>query len=115
MKVAINRCWGGFGLSKEANDLMASWGHPGALHEIKWREEEYAKHPKRAGLYDNSFNPHCDRHDPLLIKAIETLGEEKASGDLGKVHIVEIPDGVQYEIDDYDGMETIHEQHRSWP
>ena len=26
----------------------------------------------------------------------------------------EIPDDVEWEIDDYDGIETIHEVHRSW-
>ena len=28
--------------------------------------------------------------------------------------IVEIPDGIEWEIDDYDGIETIAETHRTW-
>ena len=28
--------------------------------------------------------------------------------------IVEIPDGVQWEITEYDGKECIKEKHRSW-
>jgi len=49
-----------------------------------------------------------------LIAAIEKVGENKASGKLAKVRIVDIPDGVKWEIDEYDGIETIHECHRSW-
>jgi hypothetical protein len=55
-----------------------------------------------------------DRADPVLIAVIEELGSEKASGDFAKLHIVEIPDGVDWEIDEYDGIESISEKHRSW-
>ncbi len=34
--------------------------------------------------------------------------------ELSKLQIVSIPDGVSFYIDDYDGMESIHEDHRSW-
>lgn len=54
-----------------------------------------------------------DRHDPLLIRIVEELGE-KASGGFAKLKIVEIPDGTNYEIDEYDGMESVHEVHQSW-
>ena len=42
------------------------------------------------------------------------LGNKKASGELSKLSIVEVPDDIQWEIDDYDGMESVHELHRSW-
>lgn len=54
-----------------------------------------------------------DRSDPLLIQTVEELGEE-ANGAYAKLRVIEIPDGVSYEIDDYDGIESIHETHRSW-
>jgi len=53
------------------------------------------------------------RSDPDLVKVVEELGEE-ANGMCSKLKIVEIPDNVNYEIDEYDGMESIHEVHRSW-
>ena len=28
--------------------------------------------------------------------------------------IIEIPDDIEWEIDNYDGIESIHEKHRSW-
>jgi hypothetical protein len=55
-----------------------------------------------------------DRTDKKLIKVIEKLGSEKASGACAKLEIVEIPDGVDWEIDDYDGIESIHEKHQVW-
>ncbi len=54
-----------------------------------------------------------DRTDPLLIQVVEELGKE-ANGGCAELEIVEIPDGVDYEIEDYDGIESIHERHRSW-
>ncbi len=54
-----------------------------------------------------------DRTNPLLIQVIKELGEA-ASGQCASLKIVEIPDGVDWEIDEYDGNESIHEKHRSW-
>ena len=86
MKVVINRCWGGFGLSDKAIEMFKALGG------------------------DNYYS---DRDDPILVKVVETLGEE-ANGDYSSLKVVEIPDDVDYYIDDYDGMETIEECHRSW-
>jgi hypothetical protein len=78
----------------------------GASREERTKyNDEYEKH----GIDSSPKN----RHDPILVRVVEELGEE-ASGKMAKLHIVEIPDGVEYEIDDYDGMESIHETHRSW-
>lgn len=46
------------------------------------------------------------REDPILIQVIETLGS-KANGYCADLSIQEIPDGSRYEIDEYDGWETI--------
>ncbi len=54
-----------------------------------------------------------NRSHPLLIKVCEQLGE-KANGRFADLKIVEIPDGIEYEIDEYDGLESIHEKHQSW-
>jgi hypothetical protein len=53
------------------------------------------------------------RDDPTLIHVIEELGKA-ANGPFAELKIVEIPENVEWEIDDYDGMESIHECHRSW-
>lgn len=54
-----------------------------------------------------------DRSDPLLVRVVEELGDA-ASGAHAALKIIEIPDGVEYEIHDYDGMESVHEKHESW-
>lgn len=54
-----------------------------------------------------------ERTDPNLIKVVENLGEE-ANGPSSRLKVVEIPDDVDWYIEDYDGVETIHEKHRIW-
>lgn len=54
-----------------------------------------------------------DRSNPLLIKVVDELGE-RANGACAQLNIVEIPDGIEWEIDNYDGNESINEKHRSW-
>lgn len=88
MKIVVNRCYGGFGLSEEAFKFLG----------LKWEGYEYAD---------------IERTDPKLVECVETLGD-KANGSYAKLEVIEIPDGTEYEIDDYDGIETIHEVHQSW-
>ena len=101
MKIAINKCYGGFGLSKA---VYAELG-------IKWDGYGYLGN---GDLGITSDNYEAYRKDPRLIAAIEKLGERKASGRYAELRIVEIPDDVDWQIDEYDGFETIHEKHRSW-
>ena len=54
-----------------------------------------------------------NREDPLLIQVIEELGSE-ADGGFAELKIVEIPADVEYEIEEYDGMEHIAEKHQTW-
>ncbi len=55
-----------------------------------------------------------NRTDPLLIQVIEELGTKAASGGCADLAIVEIPDGTEYTIEDYDGNEHVAEVHRTW-
>jgi len=54
-----------------------------------------------------------DRTDPLLIKVVEKLGN-KASGTCASLKVIEIPDGIKWEITEYDGLEQVEEIHNSW-
>jgi hypothetical protein len=95
MKVAINDYWGGFGVSPE--------------FIIAYNEKAGTNfNPKYSHQFDDK------RSDPILIEVIEEIGTDVASYNYSKIKIVEIPDDIDYEIHDYDGMETIHEKHRSW-
>lgn len=78
-----------------------------------WSEAEKKASNEAWEIHSIPTGREIDRTDPILIRVIEELGE-KADGDCAELKIVEIPDGVDYEIDEYDGIETIHEKHRSW-
>jgi hypothetical protein len=56
---------------------------------------------------------YANRNDPLIVRVVEELGK-KANGWAADLQIVEIPDDIDYEIDDYDGVESVHEKYRSW-
>ena len=54
-----------------------------------------------------------NRTHPLVIRVIEELGEA-ANGRCAELKVVEIPDNVEYYIDEYDGIEHVAEKHRTW-
>lgn len=54
-----------------------------------------------------------DRANPLLVQVVEELKEE-ANGRFAKLKIVEIPDGIDWVIEEYDGSEYVAETHRTW-
>ncbi len=94
MKVVINRCYGGFCLSKAAEDWLLARG-------LSFPE-----------VVDLNYNPQRREH-PLLVECVETLGQQ-ANTQVSNLRVVEIPDGVKYTIEEYDGIESIHEVHREW-
>ena len=53
------------------------------------------------------------RTDEVLISIVEDLGSE-ANGKFADLKIVEIPDDLDYVIDDYDGIETLHQNVPTW-
>lgn len=129
MKIILNKCFGGFGLSKDAYELYAEKkgikvyeyyqdykkgidyfikGNNSICkfyftkdfgEEVKLNNEEYSKY----SLYLSSEN----RTDKVLIEVVEELGQ-KASDGFSDLQIIEIPDNSFYKIDDYDGIETIY-------
>ena len=64
----------------------------------------------------NAFDYLVPRNDEKLIEVIEELGSEAASGEHAELHIVEIPDGVDWviECNDEFGHEWVAERHRTW-
>ena len=82
MKIVLNKCYGGFGLSKKAVDMLNA-------------ETSY------------DYNAYDRRTDEELIKVVEELGEE-ANSRFSKLMVVDIPDtATDWQIDDYDGIERI--------
>lgn len=50
--------------------------------------------------------PDFERHDPDLVRVVETLGEDRASGNCAKLVITDIGES-KYHIDEYDGYESV--------
>lgn len=91
--VVVNACFGGFGVSEAAIRHMgehrpdgSAW--PGHLRDLP-------------------------RDDPYLVAAVRELGEA-ASDRYARLVVLEIPDGVPWVIEEYDGSEWVAEAHRTW-
>ena len=93
MKIVINTRHGGFGLSDAA------------LHR-------YAE-IKGITLYPELYDRDIARDDPILIQVVEELGIG-ANGKFAALKVVEIPNDVEWQIDEYDGVEWVAEKHRTW-
>lgn len=131
MKIILNKCYGGFDVSDKAYELYAE--KKGLTLYRYYDDYRNKKMHKGSGLMTYYFtkdfgdsverdkidwktNLYLDsgrRDDPILIEVVEELGK-KASGSYGNLVVVEIPDGMDYVIDDYDGVETLHENVKVW-
>lgn len=89
MKIVINKCYGGFTLSKEGMEFMGlEWDGYGHCRDLP-------------------------RYDPKLVECVEQLGDA-ANGRHASLRVVEIPDDIEYQIEEYDGIEWVAESHRTW-
>jgi hypothetical protein len=88
IKVAINAGWGGFGLSEEALKALTC-------------------------QHDHNYSRTDNRDCTELVRVIEELGE-RAGTKYAALKIVEIPCDVEWHIEEYDGRESVAENHRSW-
>ena len=143
MKIVINECYGGFGLSKEACqryfdlkgqqvwievdkkfsalDMFTVWlVSPEKRLEIKEGEEFHKMSRDERTDYNWKYSQqiwyqgdNLTRNDPILVQVVEEMGD-KAWGRYAKLAIVEIPDDVQWIIEENDGMEWVAEKHRTW-
>lgn len=136
-KVILNKCYGGFDISKEAYMLYAkkkgltlylyesNYISPRKFIYKKTNDETLFIHYFTKDMGDNveisneDYEKYClylreeHREDPVLIEVVEELGE-KANGRFGYLKVVEIPDDLDYVIDEYDGIETLHQKVEEW-
>lgn len=131
-KVVINKCYGGFGLSHEATMRYAEikgmalypwldditkevYGADAVIGNDKILHHYYTS-PVIDGEYEESSyfsDGEIPRDDPVLIRVVEEMGEA-ANGQFAELKVVEIPDDVEFTIEEYDGIEWIAEKHRTW-
>ena len=97
-KVVINGCYGGFGLSQLALNIL------------------YKNHPDMIEVYENYrgqelmyLSDEIERHDKRLVEVVENLGSEDSSASCANLIIETIYNPV-YKVSEYDGYESIHTQ-----
>lgn len=152
MKIVINKCYGGYGLSipalmrlielksetvesfspkkyyggenekyRKKDEWQERWNEDFSsrykhLNGDWWANDNYTLvYNKKENLLYSDESRHKEemRTNPILVKVVEELGE-KANGWGAELRVIDLPEGIEYEIDDYDGIETVRERHRSW-
>jgi hypothetical protein len=93
MKIAINRYYGGFGFTDAEYKAL--------LRKKGIRQSDFD--------FDQFMEQSIKRNDPDLIEIVESVADPKST-----IKIVEIPDDVNWIVQDYDGLEWVAEKHRTW-
>lgn len=142
MKIVINAQYGGFSLSKLATEEYLKLKGKKAYfyspecdgREIYYKKidssfkediftvcftKDFGKSVNGEEISEDMWENYCfsakkiKRTDKDLIKVVEKL-KEKANTICSSLKIIEIPDDVDYEIEEYDGNEWVSEKHRTW-
>lgn len=90
----ISCCYGGFGLSEEAEELLLQKrAESGVSVEEPWCYYDYGRH----------------RTDPLLVAVVRELGSLRASSSCADLEIVNVPKEYEhcFTYTEYDGVENI--------
>jgi len=93
VKVVINNCYGGFSLSDAGIDRY-----------LELKGVEFTDH-----FYDREIL----RNDAALVQLVHEMGG-MANGACADLKIVEVPDEVDWYVEEYDGNEWVAERHRTW-
>lgn len=106
-QIVINAKHGGFDLSHPAVVMYAALKGL-QLEPLGFRDlYSYTLH----GEY---WHPsQIPRDDPQLVQVVQILGPQ-ANTLYSKLHVVTVPQDVHWIIQDYDGLEWVAEQHRTW-
>lgn len=86
MKIVLNKNFGGFEIPKAVYKKM---------RDLFW--------------FDEKQTDELTRTDEKFVKAVEECQKEGTSGYL---RVIEIPDDMDWEIFDYDGLEYVYDKHR---
>ena len=140
MKVVINNCFGGFGLSHEAmlryfeikgiavypekwEDWLEDWTYWTTKPENRLESKEGKEFDKMSMKDRQAYNQQwaeqtvyerdIARNDPALVQVVEELGSN-ANGKFSELKVVDVPDDVMWYISEHDGCETVGEKHRTW-
>ena len=137
MKIVINTCYGGYSITDDCFEAVlnrkgtiyykaipedtAYFRLIGSMYYSVPEEEFHVvcSKDKKLGNYKKSnalilSSRNIPRDDVDLIAVLEALGVDKCGGRHAELKIVEIPDGTDWEVEEYDGTEWIAEVHKTW-
>jgi hypothetical protein len=105
-KIVLNGCYGGFGLSQLALKRLIELGWEEVPSHARTNNSKLEVIINSQGEY--YVNDHASefRTHPDVIKVVEELGE-KANSSHAALYIEEIPIENDWEIDEYDGVESL--------
>ena len=139
MKLVINKCHGGFGLSHEATLAYLNkcgiqfWAEPNehslVAHNyylvppeeriegnpVDWYSMTLEQRRAHNKAYSETvfYSQDIARNDANLVSVVLELGDA-AHGRCAELKVVEIPDDVEWQIEECDGLEWVAEKHRTW-
>lgn len=121
MKVVINKCFGGFNLSNAAIKECIKRGMKVTTYneEGNYTDEDadFVDSKKEDSWRYGCCNKHRNefRTNPIVVAVVEEMGK-KADGPCAKLKVIDIPFETceGWHVDEYDGMESIKENHREW-
>ena len=141
MKVVINNQHGGFSLSKEgfvrycelkglpcyieedtkysSLGIFTCWTVPKEERVADQEDKFYTMSMDERQEYNRQYREQTltcrdfARNDPALVQLVEE-NSKKYEGRHSTLKVVEIPDDVEFEIEEYDGLEWVAEKHRTW-
>jgi hypothetical protein len=110
-QMALNECYGGFGLSEELkiNLYMRTYGSQPSRNECEWAPGKF-EYDFGDMIYSNSYRGDVElRTDRILIDEILKLGTEASNGDCGSIYLQQVPLEfvANIKINEYDGAESI--------
>ena len=111
MKIVINTCYGGFGISDKAIERYAELkGIELERRKSKWTTDGFDYYHKGGDIFSTYDIP---RDDSILIQVVIELNES-ANDWASDLKIVDIPDKTDWQIEEYDGREWVAEKHETW-
>jgi len=132
MKVVINTGYGGFALSQKAYERLIELGVSAGSYIEEQRDPVtglWVRNPANdeVDIYTNGeeykhigekyWSVRCSRgefrSDPRVVQVVEELGN-KVNSAYSELKVVEVPDEVDWVIEEYDGVECVAEVHRTW-
>lgn len=108
MKIIVNDCKGEFDFSYDALEEYA-YRTDNIFWTVLPRFDRYWVKRKEGGTVKNSEL----RADEVMVKVVEDLGE-RANSERSSLKIIEIPDDVDWVIEERNGYEWVAERHRTW-